>query len=119
MKNAIFTTVLLLIVNITVNGQNLLSNPGFETDPTTYTVSNELWRVASFFDATTQTANPSMTSAADISAGGVWIKKHPNSTVFKATVTASNAHAGTNCLNMYIGAGSSQTGMGTWSNMDK
>lgn len=117
MKNTIKFTILLLVVNLSVNGQNLLLNSGFETDPTTYTVTNELWRVANFYDNSTQTANPTLALAQDISAGGVWIKKHPNSGVFKATVSTANVHAGTKCLNMYIGTGSTQTGMGTWSNM--
>ena len=116
MKKTIKLAILLLVVNLSVNGQNLLSNTGFETDPSTYTVSNELWRVANFYDNTTQTANPTMT-ATDITAGGVWIKKHPNSGYFKATVSTSNVYSGTKCLNMYISSGSTQTGMGTWSNM--
>lgn len=117
MKNTIKLAILLLVVNLTLNGQNLLSNAGFETDPTTYTVGNELWRVANFYDTETQKTNPTKDPAADISAGGIWIKKHPNSGVFKATVSTANVHAGTKCLNMYIGAGSAQTGMGTWYNM--
>ncbi len=117
MKKAIkLVALLLLVVSSSVQAQNLLSNPGFETDPTTYTVSNELWRVANFYDDSTQTENPAMT-AADISAGGVWVKKHPSSGYFKATVSTSNVYSGTRCLNMYIGAGSSQTGMGDWTNM--
>lgn len=117
MKKTTKLAILLLVVNLSANGQNLLTNPGFESDPTTYTVSNELWRVAYFYDDATQTTSPTKDPAADISAGGVWIKKHPNSGYFKATVSTTTPHSDTKCLNMKIGAGSSQTGMGDWTNM--
>ena len=71
------TITLMLGIYFSVNllsAQNLVTNPGFENDPTTYTVvesyKNVLRRVANIKDETTQTAIPTST-ADDISAGGI------------------------------------------------
>lgn len=96
-----------LSVNL-LSAQNLVTNPGFENDPTTYTVvesyKNVLRRVANIKDETTQTANP--TSTADvISAGGIWVKKATTSGYIKSIIIDTDRHAGTYCANLQVQSG--------------
>jgi len=96
---------------------NLLQNPGFETAPTNYTVSNELWRVTLFQDNMTQIANPTMTTT-DVSAGGVWIKRHTNTSYLKSKIITTDKKSGTYSLNMYIPATTpSSLNMQLWYNL--
>lgn len=98
--------------------QNLVTNPGFEADATTFTVvestANVLYRVAALQDATTQTANPTAT-AASIPAG-MWVKKAANSGYIKGVVTTTDFKSGANCLNLKITSGTTQTGLNSWYN---
>ena len=105
------TITLMLGIYLSVNllsAQNLVTNPGFENDPTTYTVvesyKNVLRRVANIKDETTQTAYP--TSTADvISAGGIWVKKATTSGYIKSIIIDTDRHAGTYCANLQVQSG--------------
>jgi len=102
------TITLMLVIYLSVNlltAQNLVSNPGFENDPTTYTVvessKNVLRRVGTFQDVTTQTANPT-SDAVDISAGGVWVKKSTSSGYVKVKILTTDFHTGSSSANLQI-----------------
>jgi hypothetical protein len=98
--------------------QNLVTNPGYEADATTFTVvestTNVLMRVAGLTDATTQTANPTAT-AISVPAG-MWVKKAANSGYIKGVLTTSDFHSGTNCMNLKITPNTTQTGLTSWYN---
>ncbi len=105
------TITLMLGIYLSVNlllAQNLITNPGFENDPTTYTVvesyKNVLRRVANIKDETTQTAIPTST-ADDISAGGIWVKKATSSGYIKSIIIDTDRNAGTYCANLQVQAG--------------
>ncbi len=105
------TITLMLGIYLSVNllsAQNLVTNPGFENDPTTYTVvesyKNVLRRVANIKDETTQTANPTST-ADNISSGGFWVKKATSSGYIKSIIIDTDRNAGTYCANLQIQAG--------------
>lgn len=84
--------------------QNLVTNPGFENDPTTYTVvdggKNVLRRVVNLKDETTTTTYPNST-ADNISAGGIWVKR-TNTGYVKSIIIDTDRHAGTYCANLQV-----------------
>lgn len=98
--------------------QNLITNPGFESDVTTFTVvestANVLMRVAALQDVTTQTANP--TVAATAIPAGMWVKKAANSGYVKGVITTTAFNSGLSCLNLKITSGTTQTGLNSWYN---
>ena len=114
------TITLMLGIYLSVNlllAQNLITNPGFENDPTTYTVvessKNVLMRVAAIQDATTQIANPT-SSAVDISAGGIWVKKSVSSGYVKVKVIDTDTHSGTYAANLHITNGGTVSNYQYW-----
>ena len=104
--------------SILTNAQNLITNPGFEADVATFTVTetttNVLMRVGALTDVTTQTANPTTTATAI--PAGMWVKKAANSGYIKGVVTTAAYNSGASSLNLKITAGSTQTGLTSWYN---
>jgi len=104
------TITMMLSIFLSANvlfAQNLITDPGFENDPTTYTVveggKNVLRRVANIKDETTQTANPAST-ADNISAGGIWVKRATNTGYIKSIIIDTDRNAGTYCANLQVQA---------------
>lgn len=104
------TITMMLSIFLSANvlfAQNLITDPGFENDPTTYTVveggKNVLRRVANIKDETTQTAAPT-SGAVDISAGGIWVKKATNTGYIKSIIIDTDRNAGTYCANLQVQA---------------
>ncbi len=106
-----------LLTSLT-GAQNLVTNPGFENDPSTFTVventTNVLMRVAALQDATTQTTSP--TAIATTVSAGMWVKKAANSGYVKGVVVTTDFHSGTSCLNLKINSNTTQTGLNFWYN---
>lgn len=117
MKKTITLMLGVLMPAYLLFGQNLVTNPGFEVDPTTYTVTesgkNVLMRVAALQDATTQTLNPT-SSAVDISAGGIWVKKSVSSGYVKIKVIDTDIHTGTYSANLHITNGGTVSNYQNW-----
>lgn len=119
MMKKLFTSVVCMVMFYTLsNAQNLVTNPGYEADASTFTVAesttNVLMRVAGITDVTTLTANPTAT-AISIPAG-MWVKKAANSGYVKGVLTTTDFHSGTNCLNLKINLNTTQTGLNSWYN---
>ncbi|MEA4974273.1 MAG: T9SS type A sorting domain-containing protein [Paludibacter sp.] len=116
-------TLLVSIVMITVNviSTNLVTNPGFEAEPSGYTVVesslNVLMRVANHQDAITQTASP--TAPATAITDGMWVRKSPNSGYIKGVIRTdlTNPDGSVNpnsCLNLRINQNATTTGLTNW-----
>lgn len=96
------------------NAQNLVMNPGFEDDPATYIVSNDLRRVENLTPTVTKSGNPTATAISVT--GGMWVKKAANIGYIKGTPNSSNFNSGSYGILFRIVAGSTQTGLGSWNN---
>ncbi len=118
MKKLLTSVVCMVMFYTLSDAQNLVTNPGYEADASTFTVvestTNVLMRVAGITDATTQTANPTAT-AISIPAG-MWVKKAANSGYVKGVLTSGDFHSGANCMNLKINSNTTQTGLNSWYN---
>ncbi len=111
----IFTLALLCIAGFAnwANAQtNLVSAPGFETDPKLVTVSGDLYRVASLYPKVTTSGNPTATSVSV--SEGMWVKKAMNSGYIVGKVVATQQHEGANSLNLKITQNTTAAGLQNW-----
>lgn len=118
MKKLITSVLSMVLLSSLSYAQNLVTNPGYEADASTFTVvestTNVLMRVAALTDVTTQTTNPTATATAI--PAGMWVKKAANSGYVKGVITTSEYHSGASCMNLKITPNSTQTGLTSWYN---
>lgn len=116
MKKIIISTFLLFGSISICLAQNLVSNPGFEDDASSYTVlsggKNLLLRVSTFQDDTNNPASP--IAEANPIKSGQWVIRTFISGYIKAAVVSTDAHEGNNSLNISIRQGSAQKNLNYW-----
>jgi hypothetical protein len=109
MKKQITFLLCFMLFSTFTNAQNFVTNPGFEDVVSTFTVvessMNVLMRTNnSFFDAITQTSNPTVSPAVNITPG-MWVRKSTSTGYVKGIVITSDKKSGTSSLNLRIAAG--------------
>ncbi len=119
MKRTLLSILFCCLMAAGVYAQNLVTNPGFEAEASTFTVvegtTNVLRRTNnSFWDVVTQTANP--TSTAETITAGMWVRKSSSTSYVKGVLTTADFKSGAACMNLKITAGYTGTGFDLVSN---
>lgn len=114
MKKTFISTFLLSSIFLVGMSQNLVTNPGFEHETVTAFSNgkNVLPRIATFYDAVTQTTNPTMAETNVLP--GMWIIKTFNSGYIRAAVVGTEPKSGNSNINLVIKEGSSQKNLEYW-----
>ncbi len=114
MKKTFISTFLLLSIFLVGMSQNIVKNHGFEDETiTAYSNGkNVLPRVSTFYDAVTQTVNPTMAETNILP--GMWVLKTFSSGYIRAAVVSTEPKSGNSSINLFIKEGSAQKNLEYW-----